>query len=128
MSGIVGFCGVALCGACLGVVLKQLRADFLPVYAACCGVAVTAYIVYMLLPVGDFVKGLSAFSGMPEYFMLLIKAVGISLLCGTAADICRDMGASTLANGVESGGKAAIVLLSLPVVQYLLQSATSLMG
>lgn len=126
MNGIVGFCGAAVCFACLGVVLKQLRPDFLPVFVAVSGLAVTAYVLSLLAPVGELVSTLSSFYALPEYFSLLIKAVGISLLCGAAADICRDLGENTLAGGVESGGKAAIILLSLPVVEYLLKAAAEL--
>lgn len=126
MNGMLGFCGAVLCFACLGTVLKQLRPDFLPVFAACGGVAVASYVLYMLIPVGEFVETLSGFSGLPDYFGVLIKAVGISLLCGIAADICRDLGENTLAGGVESGGKAAIIVLSLPVVEYLLKAAAGL--
>ncbi|MBR6594775.1 MAG: stage III sporulation AC/AD family protein [Clostridia bacterium] len=126
MSGIIGFCGAVLCIACLGLVIKQLRPDFFPVFAACGGVVCAGYTLYLLLPVGGLVAELTGKTAFPPYFGLLFKAVGISLLCTVAADICRDMGENGLANGVEGAGRAAILLLSLPVVRYLLESAASL--
>lgn len=126
MSGIIGFCGVALCLACLGVVIRQLRPDFFPVLAACGGIVCAGYTVYLLLPVGELVRELGDKTAFPVFFGLLFKAVGISLLCSVAADLCRNMGEGALAGWVEGAGRAAILLLSLPVVRYLTETAVSL--
>lgn len=126
MNSIIQLCGVALCAVCLGGVIKQLKADFFPVFATCSGVVFAGYIIYTLIPVGELIKVLEDTADLGAVFALLIKAVGISLLCGIASDICRDFGENTLANGVENAGKAAIIVLSLPVVKYLLQGAQSL--
>lgn len=128
MNGILQLCGAALCALCLGAVIKQLKADFFPPFAACAGVVFAGYAVYMLIPVGEFFDSMGELSGQGTVFALLLKAVGISLLCGVAADLCRDFGENTLANGVENGGKAAIIVLSLPVAEYVLQAAQSLVG
>lgn len=127
MNGIIGLCGGALCAVCLGAVIKQLKADFFPIYTACAGIVFFGYLVYTLLPIGEFLKKITDMAGVSSVFSLLIKAVGISLLCGLAADICRDFGEGAVANGVENAGKGAIILLSLPVAEYLLEAAAGLM-
>lgn len=128
MSGVASLCGAALCFACIGVVIKQLKPDFLPVFIACSGLVCFGYLAYTLLPVGEFIKAMGVAAGYGQYFSLLLKAVGISLVCGVAADICRDFGEGSLANGVENAGKGAIILLSLPVAEYLLELAVGLAG
>lgn len=128
MNGIYAFCGAAVCLACFGVVLKQLKPDFLPVYSAACAVVCGAYLLSVAAPVVKYVSQLVQSTALPQFFSLLLKALGVSLLCGAAADICRACGETTLAGGVESAGKAIIILLSLPVVSYLLESAVALMG
>lgn len=128
MSGVASLCGAALCFSCIALVIKQLKPDFLPVFTACGGLVCFGYLVYTLLPVGEFLKAAGGKTGLPQYFTLLLKAVGISLVCGVAADICRDFGEGSLANGVESVGKGAIILLALPVAEYLLELAVGLAG
>lgn len=128
MSGIIALCGAALCFACIAALIKQLKPDFLPVFAACGGVVCFGYLIYILLPLSDFLESIGKLSGVAEYIKLLLKAVGISLVCGVAADICRDLGEGSLANGVESAGKGAIILLSLPVAEHLLEVAVGLAG
>jgi len=126
MSGLFTFVGAAVCFACMGVLIKQLKPELLPLYAVACAVVSGTYIISLLAPVISYVKALGEKTELPAFFGLLFKAVGVSLLCGTAADICRACGEGSLANGVESAGKAVIVLLSLPVVKYLLDAAIQL--
>ncbi len=126
MSALYTFIGLALCFACLGAVIKQLKPSVFSVYAAACVVICGAYLVNLLTPVFSFVKELTENSLMPQFFTLLYKAVGISLISTAASEICKSMGEDTLARGVESAGKGVILLLSLPVVRYLLDFAISL--
>lgn len=126
MSSLYGFCGAAVCFACLAAVIKQLRPDFLPVFTACAAVAVASYVLGMLLPLGKLFSSLAGASSLQSYLTLLIKAVGISLLCGTASDVCKDLGETAIANGIETAGKVAIIVISLPVAQHLIDSAVAL--
>ncbi len=128
MNGIYTFCGVAVCLACFGVVIKQLKSDYLPLYSAACALVCGAYLITLITPIVKYVEELVQSTVLPQFFSLLLKALGVSLLCGAAADICRACGENTLASGVESAGKALIMLLSLPVVSYLLEAAVQLMG
>mgnify|MGYP002668150141 FL=1 len=50
------------------------------------------------------------------YLLVLLKAVGITLVGQTTSSLCKDAGASTLAFAVELASKAAILLVSLPVI------------
>ena len=128
MSGIYTFCGAAVCLACIGAVLKRLKPDFLPVYSACCAVVCGAYLFTLIAPIDEYAKELTQSTVLPQFFSLLLTAVGISLLCGAASEICRACGENGLASGVESAGKALIMLLSLPVVRYLLKAALQFIG
>lgn len=126
MNGIYSFCGVAVCLACIGAVIKQLKADYLPIYAVACSVVCGAYLLALVTPIVKYVTDLMENALLPQFFTLLIKSVGVALLCGAAADLCRACGENGLAAGVESAGKLVILLISLPVVGYLLEAALQL--
>ena len=51
-----------------------------------------------------------------QYTELMLKGVGLSVLCRLCADICRDCGEGTVALAVESAGKLGMVMLAMPVV------------
>lgn len=126
MSGIYAFCGAVVCLACIGAVIRQLKQDWLPIYSAACAVVCGVYLFTLVTPVVKYVSELAADTVLPRFFSLLIKSVGVSLLCGAASDICRACGETSLASAVESAGRALMVLLSLPVVGYLLEAAVQL--
>jgi stage III sporulation protein AD len=53
-------------------------------------------------------------------FSLLYKALGICILTSVASSFCRDLGEEKIAEKLELCGKAALMFLSLPVLEYLL--------
>lgn len=60
------------------------------------------------------------FSGMPEVFGALLKALGIVLIGCITADLCKDAGESAIASGVELAVKTAVLLTALPLLNRLL--------
>ena len=61
-----------------------------------------------------------------EYFKVAIKALGIGYITSFIADACRDSGQSSLAAKAELAGKAAIFVLSLPLLISVLNIAVGL--
>lgn len=62
------------------------------------------------------------------YFVISLKALGISYIATFAADICRDFGLSALAQTSEIAGKITIFILSLPLVTAVLEAALKFVG
>ena len=63
-----------------------------------------------------------------EYIFLLIKALGIAVTAKFAADTCRDSGSSSLAGAVELAAKAAILVLTMPMLKALAAAVSGLLG
>lgn len=63
-----------------------------------------------------------------EYIFLLIKALGIAVTAKFAADACRDFGSSSLAGAVELAAKAAILVLTMPMLKALAAAVSGLLG
>lgn len=63
-----------------------------------------------------------------RYLEILMRSLGICYLTGLAADICRDSGEGTLATQMETAGKLALLLISLPLFEQAAQLAVKLIG
>lgn len=63
-----------------------------------------------------------------EYIFLLIKALGIAVTAKFAADACRDSGSSSLTGAVELAAKAAILVLTMPMLKALAAAVSGLLG
>ncbi len=62
------------------------------------------------------------------YFKVVLKALGIAYLTGFPADTCRDFGLASLAAKAEFAGRCAILVLSLPLLSEVLNTALEFAG
>ncbi len=62
------------------------------------------------------------------YFMIVLKSLGICLITGFISDACRDAGQNTLASRAELVGRCAIFVISVPLLEQILNIALELIG
>ena len=94
-------------------------------YVLPAGSSISAY-----LPVfTDKINLLISQSGVDkEYTRVLLKSVGICFICQFSSDICNDSGQSALATKVELAGKILILISALPLMEEILEIASSLLS
>ena len=84
-------------------------------------------VVLAIVPVTERIYALYEYTGgSSEYFTVMIKAIGICFLTRLAGDICRDSGESALAVQAETAGKAALLMVSLPLFEEAAELARGL--
>ena len=121
-------CAVAVAAAIIISVLRKFSPELSAIAVAVAGVTLLVYITKGLLPFVEFINAAAKESGTEPYFALMLKALAISLFSKISADICRDCGENTLASRVELAGKAGIVIISLPVIQQLIELSKDMLG
>lgn len=125
-------CGVALLSAICLVFLPRISAGYGSVIRVAGGVFLFGCFLSMLREGISEILPLTSFVGddspAAEAFSLMLKALGIALVARFCADVCRDCGENTLACGVESVGRMAIFLLSVPMIVRILSLAADMLG
>lgn len=96
------------------------------------GIIIVFFSVMLMLSdivsdVGSIVEGFSEYSQISAYWSVMLKALGIAILCRICTDVCRDCGEGAIAGGVETAGKIAILALSLPMVEEIVAWAQELL-
>ena len=101
------------------------------------GITLDASIVFAILfaaaalaainPLLSFIGRLGDGNGIGTYAETLFKALGIALVCEICANICRESGESGIAGGVELVGKIEILLLCVPLMERVLDTAKVLL-
>ena len=112
-------CAAAVCFTCIGGIIKETKKDYLPLFVCACGLALGGYIVSCFLPITEYLRSLVNENG-GEYFEILFKAVGVSLICRIASDVCRDCGENAIASRIDFAGKIALLLISVPLFEAML--------
>lgn len=120
--------GVALLCVIAAVIIKQLRAEFaLPVKLAG-SVLLLGIVAAIAVPLFSYLNRLIASSALSKYAEILIKALGIAWLTHITAEICRDCGENSVASYVELAGKLEILMLSLPLITSILETASQILN
>lgn len=122
MTEMIKIIGVAFITTIAAILLRVTKPEL------SFAVTVTGVIVILIFIV-DAVRGtLTIFTTITEMtgvdnglMKLLLKIVGVGYLTEFGAGLLQDFGGNSLADKVVVGGKIAIVFMSLPVLQGLLQ-------
>lgn len=123
----------AVAGALIAVVLCCVLAksgkdiSVLLSLAACCMILLTG--ISFLKPVMELVGTLAEISSLDSQWIgAVLKTVGIGLTAQIAGLICADAGNSALSKAVEILAAAAVLWLSIPMMQALLELVQEMTG
>ena len=120
-------CGGALLLAVAVVLVRSARGEILPLQWTAT-ILLFGASLSMLTPVLLWVGELCQAGGMGEMGTLLLRGLGVAILTQLCSDLCRQSGEAMLASGVEMAGRAELLLLCLPYLKDLLETATRLLG
>lgn len=102
------------------LISKYSREQSLMLSAAVCCIILT-FVVLHLSPVTGFIDRMCDMCSLDEkYTVILFKSIGICYITQFACDICKDCGENAISTAAEISGKAAILIISLPLVEDLL--------
>ena len=92
-----------------------------------CGILLIFILLELLEPLEALLDTLTSYGverGLCDY---IIKAAGICIVTNFSVGLCADFGQSSLAEKVQMTGKVALLILSLPILQNVLEVGFSLL-
>ncbi len=119
--GILQVAGIALLAAMLILLLRELRAATAPPVRLVTTLVLFGAALGLYAPVLARLQTLFALGDGGELATAVLRAVGIGLICEFSATFCRDLGENTVAEGVLLFGKLEILVLALPLIDYLIE-------
>ncbi len=113
-----------LIAAGVSILIKSYRPEYSFILTVAAGCTVLAAALLRISPYFSSLSDIFARAGTGnEYFTVVLKALGVSYITSFAADSCRDFGQSSLAAKTELCGKCAILVLCIPLITKLLDTA-----
>ena len=119
--------GVGLTAALAILLLREVRPSTALPVRLCALLLLLGGGVAFLACVMQGVQGLLSLSGSANG-PLLLRGVGIALVCELGALLCREMGEGGLAEGVLFFGRMELLVLSLPLLDEVLELAKELLN
>lgn len=126
MSEILKICGIAVISAMVSVVIGKDAAGMGTAVRIGGLILAFAALTGLLLDVAARIQSMGAATGAQGYVLLMLRALGICVLCRICSDICRDCGQAGIAGAVESAGKLLLVLMAMPLIEEILGYAALL--
>lgn len=121
---ILGICGAVL--ICLIFIVSFGKGNSKVGLMVAVGLCLMLFIssIENIIPIVDYIKELTNGKEYSlSYIGVLIKCMGVGLVCSFTSELCRNSGEDAIASGVEFFGKTEIVILCLPVIKALLEIA-----
>lgn len=124
---IAAIAGIGILSAVLCLIVRQYKPEMAVGISIACGVLILTAVIAMLAPSVSAITELTEAAGLDGgYAQILLKALAVCYITQLSADCCRDAGESAIASKIELAGKAAIVVISLPVFTSLAEIVTDL--
>ena len=121
-------CGLAILTVIAFSAVRAFGRDFeLPMKLAA-AVVFSALLLGMARPLFLWIREMLSVGAVSEYAELLLAALGIALMTGIAADLCRECREPTVASYVEMAGRLEILCLCIPLIKEILETAVALPG
>ncbi|MBQ7872656.1 MAG: hypothetical protein IJ360_01640 [Clostridia bacterium] len=118
--------GIAILCAISCVMIKNYKNEF-HVTARISGIIVLFGIsLGMVSPLIDYISGLAGQALNEEYMEIILKTLAIAYITQISSDICKDCGEGNIASGVEIIGRLEIILLTMPLLERILNLAGEL--
>lgn len=119
--------GIGIIGTIIVGLLKGLKSE-LAAY-----VSVATCIIILINVLSGFVSVVETFNGIIDktgidsgLFSGVLKIIGVGYITEYSAEICRDSGGESIASKITLGGKIAIFLLALPILNKLVEIVVEL--
>lgn len=126
---ITSLVGIAVLSAVLCIIVRQYKPEMALGVSIACGILILCSVISMLAPAAELISQLTASAGVDGgYTRTLFKALAVCYITQLGSDCCKDAGESAIAGKVELAGKAAVVVISLPVFSSLAEVVTKLIG
>ena len=125
---ILRICGVGVIAAVSAVVIKQIRADAAVPVRVAVNIILFGAALSVASPVYSYINDMISISALSEFGSTLMKALGVAFATHICSEICRDVGVAIIAGCFELAGKCEILLLSLPLITSILNTASDILG
>ena len=111
-------CGGGICALCAVMLLKQLKSDFAPYTAAAAATVMGVYCLASLAEPLLYLRDVAVQTGQSTYYTVMLKCLCTAFICKTAA----------IGTKIELGGRAAIILQTLPLIKAIFSLAREMLS
>lgn len=114
---------IGVVGSLLALKLKTYKPEFGIVLSIALCLLFLFGAVEKLTVIIEFLNSIQNLMNVnPVYVAVLLKLIGIAYVCEFSSNLCKDAGYQSIATQVEIIGKLTILVVSMPIINTLLET------
>lgn len=114
---------IGVVGSLLALKLKTYKPEFGIVLSIALCLLFLLCAVEKLTVIVEFLNSIQSLMNInPVYVSVLLKLIGIAYVCEFSSNLCKDAGYQSIATQVEIIGKLTILVVSMPIINTLLET------
>lgn len=114
---------IGVVGSLLALKLKTYKPEFGIVLSIALCLLFLLCAVEKLTVIVEFLNSIQSLMNVnPVYVSVLLKLIGIAYVCEFSSNLCKDAGYQSIATQVEIIGKLTILVVSMPIINTLLET------
>lgn len=118
---IAAIVGIGITAAAISAVLKRFHGEFGLFVSIAASLLILFAVFGSLSPLLGLINELAEQSGTESaYIAILMKSLAVCFITQLAAESCRDSGEGAIASKIELAGKAAVLLIAVPLFEGIL--------
>ena len=118
---VLKVCGITICVLCICVIFNNIKNEYSLFLRLIITVGIGLLSLSVFHPILSFIRDISLNTQISPYIPVLTKSLGVAMMVQITSDICRDSGEGSIAQRVETVGKAEIILLCIPLIKDILK-------
>ena len=115
---ILQITAAAVCVSVLALLVKNINSSMGKIVSVAAIVVIISAIIPYAIKIIDSLREFSTYSRLgSKYIKPILKITGTAYVAQIGSQLCEDNGEKTLAARVETAGKLAITVISLPIAK-----------
>lgn len=124
----VKICVIGIVAVIFSLMIKKISPQMATLLALATSVLIFLIILPMLSEITVMFKSFSDLIDYKTLYMdIVLKIICVCYISEIASEICADAGEGAIAKKIEMGGKVIIMVLSLPIINEILKTVTTIL-
>lgn len=122
-------CGIGFVCVCAVIIVRENGYKSFSTAISCmCALLILIYVLTSVRGEYEELRAVLYNETRIRYIDVVTKAFGTAFVCEICSDFIRELGSDSIAGGLETAGKAEIMLMCIPPIKEIISSALSLAG
>ena len=128
MNASFKICAIGIAISIICVLIKHYKNDFIIPARLGGTLVIFGIIITVMTPILEYFNKLMNNVAPIEYMELILKSLAIAYMTQISSTICRDCEEKSIASAIESVGRLEIIILSLPLINEIVETAKELVS